>query len=186
MRQIMLLFMFAVICAGMPVAHGADGGGKEPSPKNDFWSTFGVGLAVTANLGRERSIQEAQLVNGIVRVTNERQVTPRLMLEKHWYLDEGWKEDGCHCRHGVFVGASLLGDKQMMDAVALGYLAGFKSGSKSDTTTHNLGIGLALQPYSRVLGDGLTKNQPLPAGETTVRYKETNRTALILFYTYTP
>jgi len=158
---------------------------------DSFWANFGIGLSVSANLGKERSIEEAQLVNGTVRVTSERQVTPRLMLERHWYLSEGWDtkhEDGTlsntKFRQGFFVGVSLLGDKKMMDAVSVGWLVGFKPNS-NDKATHNLGLGIAVEPYSRVLGDGIEKNKPLPQGETSIRYKETNRTALIFFYTYT-
>lgn len=185
MKKVVLPLLFISILCAASGACAADEEKKpdaKPSKEESFWDTFGVGLAVTTNLGKERSIQEAQLVNGIVRVTSERQVVPRLMLEKHWYLRDDWKGG---YKPGLFVGASLLGDRQVMDAVALGFLAAFKPNSGT-TTTHNLGIGIALQPYSRVLGDGLSKNQPLPAGETQIRYKETNRTALILFYTYTP
>lgn len=185
MRQIMLMFMLAIIASGMPLAYGANSIDENPAANNkeaDFWSTFGIGLAVTTNLGRERSIQEAQLVNGIIRVTSERQIVPRLMLEKHWFPSDTFHE-GCKCKNGIFVGVSLLGDKQIMDAIALGYIAGFKP--NTDGSSHNLGVGFALQPYSRVLGDGLSKNQPLPVGETAIRYKETNRTSLIFFYTYT-
>lgn len=185
MKQFALSFLAVTLLGITSVGQAAEEEKKpeaKPPKEESFWDTFGVGLAVTTNLGRERSIQEAQLVNGIVRVTSERQVVPRLMLEKHWYFRDDWKGG---YKPGMFVGASLLGERQVMDAVALGALVGFKPNSGT-TTTHNLGIGIALQPYSRVLGDGLTKDQPLPAGETQIRYKETNRTALILFYTYTP
>ena len=147
---------------------------------------------MSAKLGSGRSIDEAQLVNGVVRVISERQVTPRLMLEKHWYLSDSWdtvNQDGSRSntkfRQGIFVGTSLLGEKKLMDSVSIGWLVGFKPHT-GDKATHNLGIGFAVEPYARVLGDGLEKNQPLPAGETAIRYKETNRTALIIFYTYTP
>lgn len=185
MKKIVLSLLGVLLLCLAQVIYATDEEKKteaKPSKEESFWDTFGVGLAVTTNLGKERSIQEAQLVNGNVRITSERQVVPRLMLEKHWYLSNDWK--GSY-KPGLFIGASLLGDRQVMDAVAFGFLAGFKP-NPGTTTTHNLGIGIALQPYSRVLGDGLSKNQPLPAGETQIRYKETNRTALIFFYTYTP
>jgi hypothetical protein len=156
---------------------------KTGNGTDSFWAQFGVGLSVSAKLGGERSIDEAQLVNGIVRVTSERQVTPRLMLERHWYFKD-WSADNPHFLQGIYIGASLLGDKKLMDSVSLGWIVAFKPNA-GDKSTHNLGVGLAVEPYSRVLGDGIEKNKALPIGETSIRYKETNRTALVLFYTYT-
>jgi len=159
---------------------------------DSFWKDFGVGLAVSTKLGKERSIEEAQLVNGIVRISSERQVVPRLMLEKHWYITQGWDTNSTtpgvpykrRVRHGIFVGASLLGEKKLMDSIATGYILGFRPEDNS-SPTHNLGIGISVEPYARVLGDGIERDKPLPTGETSIRYKEKNRTALILFYTYT-
>lgn len=71
-----------------------------------------------------------------------------------------------------------------MDSVSLGWIVAFKP-NQGDKSTHNLGLGLAVEPYSRVLGDGIERNKALPSGETAIRYKETNRTAIVLFYTYT-
>lgn len=61
---------------------------EEKKLKNDadsFFADWGVGLSVTTKLGkRGEAIEEAQLVDGKVRVTSERDVVPRLMLERHW------------------------------------------------------------------------------------------------------
>lgn len=151
-----------------------------------FWENWGVGLAVSTKLGRRGdAIEEAQLVNGVIRVSSERDVVPRLMLERHWYFKTEWTDKNPHFRQGIFVGASLLGDKKLMDAVSLGWLVAFRPNT-GDKVTHNLGIGLSVEPYSRVLGDGLEANKPLPTGETAIRYKEKNRMAVVVFYTFTP
>jgi hypothetical protein len=150
---------------------------------DSFFADWGVGLSVSTKAGRRgEAIDEAQLVNGVVRVTSERDVVPRLMLERHWYLTEN---DHLGGKVGVFVGASLLGDKKLMDSVSLGFIWGFKprGGLKE---RHNLGLGIAVEPYTRQLGDGIIANQPLPTGETSIRYKEKNRMAIVVFYTYTP
>lgn len=191
MRKILAcsLLMFPFFVAAQSTQAPAEPSGKAtevPEKKetttDTFLAQFGIGLSVSAKLGRERSIEEAQLVNGIVRVTSERQVTPRLMLERHWYFDNDFSNK--HFRQGLFVGLSLLGERKIMDSVSVGWLVAFKP-NQGDKATHNLGLGLAVEPYSRVLGDGIQKNQPLPVGESSIRYKETNRTAIVLFYTYT-
>lgn len=149
-----------------------------------FWENWGVGLSVSTKLGRRgQAVEEAQLVNGIVRVVSERDVVPRLMLERHWYFTYDFNNP--HFRQGIFVGASLLGDKKLMDSVSLGWLVAFKP-NKGDSAIHNLGFGIAVEPYSRALGDGIEPNKPLPAGETAIRYKEKNRMAAVVFYTFTP
>lgn len=151
--------------------------------ENDFWDDWGIGLSVSTKLGKKgRAIDEAQLVNGIVRVTSERDVVPRLMLERHWYLQD---KDFLGGMVGVFVGTSLLGEKKLLDSVSLGLIWGFKPRGQQKVR-HNIGIGLAVEPYSRTLGDGLEINAPLPAGENSIRYKEKNRMAAVVFYTFTP
>jgi hypothetical protein len=104
------------------------------------------------------------------------------LLERHWYLWDAWWKGG---KGGIFVGTSLLGDKKLMDSVSLGFLWGFKPRG-GDTTMHNLGFGIAVEPYSRALGDGIEANKALPTGETSIRYKEKNRMAAIVLYTFTP
>jgi hypothetical protein len=171
----------AEVAPAPPAAQDGAGAKNQGSKESSFFDNFGVGLAVVAKMGRERSIQEAQLVNGIVRVTSERQVMPMVVLERHWYFNpdrnSGW---------GTFLGVNLATQSNIIDGIGLGLIYGFKPSSKSNTTTsNNLGFGFAVQPFSRVLGDGIAKDQALPAGETAIRYKETNRTGFMLFYTYT-
>lgn len=103
MRKL-ILYLFLSMSGGASFAQAVEPKPKEtdsgstPAAKNSntndsFWAQFGIGLSVSAKLGSEKSIDEAQLVNGIVRVTSERQVTPRLMLERHWYFKNDWKEN---------------------------------------------------------------------------------------------
>lgn len=47
---------------------------------------FGVGLTLTIDAGGRNRVQEAEVVNGIVRITEERDVIPRLMLETHYFF----------------------------------------------------------------------------------------------------
>jgi hypothetical protein len=55
-----------------------------------------------------------------------------------------------------------------------------------DTSTRswNLGIGLRVDPNAQVLGDGIVANQPLPAGETTIRYEKEARYGIMLLSSF--
>ena len=49
----------------------------------------------------------------------------------------------------------------------------------------NVGFGMMVNPNSQVLGDGITKNQVLPAGETAVRLKTTTELGWLFVFSYT-
>jgi hypothetical protein len=55
-----------------------------------------------------------------------------------------------------------------------------------DTSTRswNLGIGLRVDPDAQVLGPGIVANQPLPAGETTIRYEKEARYGIMLLSSF--
>jgi len=48
----------------------------------------------------------------------------------------------------------------------------------------NIGIGVVVDPSAKVLGDGITENQPLLAGETQVRFKETSQKGIFIMVSY--
>jgi hypothetical protein len=48
----------------------------------------------------------------------------------------------------------------------------------------NFGIGVGRKFGVKTLGDGIVENQPLPAGETQVRFKTTDITAPFAFFSY--
>lgn len=73
----------------------------------------------------------------------------------------------------------------VISGYALGWMIGFRAPSwtqsKTDPTqwvatyngsaSWNFGVGFSVNPNAQTLGDGITANAPLPAGETSVRYK---------------
>jgi hypothetical protein len=54
----------------------------------------------------------------------------------------------------------------------------------SPTSSWNFGIGMRIDPKAQVLGDGIFPNQPLPGGETTIRYKTEPRIGLMLLSSF--
>lgn len=69
----------------------------------------------------------------------------------------------------------------MIQAAALGVMVGFR---RANNQSFNLGIGIAVDPSTRVLGEGLRANQPLPAGETEIRFKEESQYGLVLLTSF--
>lgn len=152
--------------------------GVERQNKNDkglegVIDGWGIGLGVTINNGSQKSIDDAQIVNGVVRITRERQVTPRLMVEAHSYFN-------ATSTFGCFI-ALQTGGSQIIDAIGAGLLFTSKASDYSKLKCIHWGFGVSNVFNSRVLGDGLHENQPLPPGETQIRYKETNRVGVLLF-----
>lgn len=73
---------------------------------------------------------------------------------------------------------------QAIDAFALGLMMGRRKGP-TDTSSVNIGIGLAFDPSVQVLGHGVKEGQPLPAGETAVRFKKEGRFGWALMTSFT-
>ena len=151
------------------------------SPKNssassnsDPWGFgFGLGLSFTLDIGDNDRVKTAELVDGIVRVTDEENGIPRLVLEGHYFF--GGDDFG----HGPFV-AVQPGDDEIITSAALGYMIGFKR--KGSTDSWNLGLGIVADPNIQVLGDDIEENMPLPGNETAIRYKEKTQYGVMLLF----
>jgi hypothetical protein len=83
---------------------------------------------------------------------------------------------------GPFI-AIQPGTDDIIEAVAAGVMMGFRYDSKS-SQSFNLGIGWVVDPNTRVLGEGIVANEPLPDGETTIRYKEEMQNGLLILASF--
>lgn len=162
---------------------------------------LGVGLSVTFDNGQDRRVASATLdENGIVRVDDEENSVARILLEGHFFFpcdirhtwkSEAWLDEAANhtfwsdrCGIGPFI-AVQPGEDEIIDAAAIGLMTGFKySGNKGDTSSFNLGIGLVIDPNAQILGDGIEENQPLPDGETAVRFKEKQQYGWLLLTSF--
>jgi hypothetical protein len=70
----------------------------------------------------------------------------------------------------------------------MGWMLGMRHPSNlvggSPTASWNFGLGIRVTPKSQVLGDGIFANQPLPAGETVIRYKTEPRYGIMLLSSF--
>ena len=147
---------------------------------------FGLGIGVTA-LDREE-IRDAVIENGIVRITDEEDVSRAIWLETHYTWD-GWAQEKwkrTHTAPGVFFAVQASDDDSLFDAVAFGGLISFKRtrlSDKSNKLAFNIGLGIANKKI-QVLGDGFAANEAIPDGVEGIRYKEIDETGPVLMFSF--
>lgn len=146
---------------------------------------FGVALTLTVDTGNHDRVESGEVVNGLVRVTKEKNDIPRVMLETHYLF----LPDSHFLGHlkgmwgiGPFVGIQN-GSNEIIESIGGGLMLGFRR-SETATDSFNFGIGFVVDPSVKILGDGMKENQPLPEGETQIRFKETSQWGALLMISY--
>ena len=141
---------------------------------------FGVGISLTIDSGGDKDrVKSASVINGIVRITDENNTPARIMLESHYFFTS---KDG-NFGHGPFV-ALQPGSNEIIEAIALGYMWGFKRDSpKGSSDSWNIGLGIVVDPNVQTLGDGIEPNEPLPTGDS-LRFKEETETGLLIMSSF--
>ena len=146
---------------------------------------LGVGLSFTVDVGKRDRIVDAQLVNGIVRINKATNSRARLMLESHYFFKPkpilGLEEDMWGI--GPFV-AIQGGTDEIIEAIGLGLMIGFRRVA-TESKSFNLGVGFVVDPNVKVLGDGILRDRPLPAGETEIRFKDDAQSGVMLIASFT-
>jgi len=146
-----------------------------------------VGISATFDLGENDRVTEAELVNGIVRVTDKDNVRARIMLESHYFFkpkgsfgltgtsSEEWG-------YGPFI-ALQPGTDEIIEAIGFGGMVGFRRGKDSDQS-FNIGLGVVYDPNTQTLGPDIIDGQALPMGETEIRYLEQDQVGLLLLTSF--
>jgi hypothetical protein len=160
---------------------------EESAATKDFLGLkWGFGIGAAGDLSSRKRVDSAKAVNGVVRVDETSQVQPRIFLEIHLFglsqLAKNTSFENMDPKplfgQGLWVGVQSSSD-QVIDAFALGWMWGWRKSSTSSNSL-NLGLGLVLDPKVQVLGDGFKENQPLPTGETEIRYKKESHLGAVL------
>jgi hypothetical protein len=182
----------------------------ESDGKESFGGKFrlGAGISFTSDIGSRDRVGAASLdPAGIVRVSDQNNTRARIMLEGHYFIEPchsffGMRRNVCHRKEGYdyetqgpdrliastwgwgpFVAVQPGGDDKVIDAVGMGVMVGFRKDPKSGQS-FNIGFGYVVDPNTQVLGDGIRRDQPLPPGETEVRFKETTQTGLLFLVSF--
>jgi hypothetical protein len=186
-------------------AIGGDANGTTP------WGGLGWGIGLGANFDvTGKRVGTATLVNNIVRVEDATSnVNVGFVLEAHYFLrnfffsgNDGGREQACGTKladltcmqvaWGPFVavqvggGTALPKPTDIATAYALGLMVGLRhpNMTTSPTSSWNFGVGVRVDPNTRLLGDGIVANQPLPNQETAIRYKNEPRFGLMLLSSF--
>ena len=162
---------------------------------------FGIALGAVIDTGGRDRIESAILdPTGKVRVEKDSNTRANFMLESHYFFQPpwkfpfhwgpvGWVEKG-NWGFGPFV-AVQPGSSNLIDSVGVGGMIGFKRHKLFGGTaplgvgdSFNIGVGALIDIKQRVLGDGIKPNQVLPAGETSIRYRETSQVGVVVIFSY--
>lgn len=151
---------------------------------------FGVGISLTLDTGKNKRVKEAVVdPNGIIRIKTENSDVARVMLESHYFFSKppskkvlGIFKTQSVWGHGPFL-AFQPGTNDFIDAVGLGWMLGLKRKEDKDDSW-NIGLGYVVDPKVQILGDGMVENEPLPEGETSIRFKETSQGGAFLLVSF--
>jgi len=151
---------------------------------------FGVGISLTVDTGENDRVESAEIVDGIVRVTDENDSVARVMLESHYFFQPNRRFFNIQPRNwgiGPFISLQP-GTDEIIEAVGAGLMIGFKRPDKSGSSW-NIGIGFVVDPNVQVLGDGFVANEPPPSGvsgepEMQVRFKEKSQTGVLILASF--
>ncbi|HEX8421550.1 MAG TPA: hypothetical protein VF638_16190 [Sphingomonas sp.] len=150
---------------------------------------FGIGLSFSIDIGVRDRIAEASIVDGLVRIDDENNDRARVMLESHYFFTPGVgsaDRSGGNvtlARWGVGPFVALQpGTDEVIEAIGMGVMVGFRRGDSDQS--FNVGVGYVVDPNTRVLGDGIVKNQPLPGNEEEIRFKDVAQTGWLILTSF--
>lgn len=175
---------------------------KTRATRNFGGVDFGVGISFTLDVGKTDRVGDAELVNDIVRIKDVNNGRARIMLEMHHFFtphgnlflgrrnkirdtagnELALKDQEKEWGMGPFV-AIQPGTNDIVEAVAAGMMIGLRHDPKS-AQSFNLGIGWVVDPNTRTLGDDIVANQPLPVGETSIRFKEEMQNGVLILASF--
>lgn len=134
------------------------------------WS---LGVALTHLTGK-KAVEEAQVVGGVVRVTKDYSEAVALMFETHYFFKMRTDSRQQTTGNGPFVAIRLADTEgNTVDAFGVGWMWGARR-SAPKITSFNIGAGYFVDTKVKRLGSGVVEGEPLPAGETEIRYRETD------------
>ena len=85
---------------------------------------------------------------------------------------------------GPFLGI-VAKDENLISAFGTGVMFGWKDPRRGENDGWSIGIGAVLDANVNALAEGFEDGEPLPAGETEIRFEEKSRWSALLFFTRT-
>jgi hypothetical protein len=153
--------------------------------KDFLGAKWGVGVGYSH--GFRNIVDEAEIVDGVVRVRKDLTGQPRVILEFHNYIwchgnraMDKQVETGC----GPFAAVASRDDKAV-SGVAAGAMYGWKTGTGADAKGWSVGLGVIVDSSGKKLGEGYIEGEPPPTGATSVFLVDKSAVSGILFFTRT-
>jgi len=154
---------------------------QEQAEKKFLGIDWSLGIFASFDFGSDMRVDDAEVINGVVRVTDESSVSLGLALDAHYFWPVHKNTDGkAMVGSGPFLAIQTSGE-DVIDSWALGAMVGLRRDPNS-AISFNLGLGLRVEPGVKTLGDGIEENKPLPEGETEIRFKETDMTGIVVMF----
>lgn len=165
-----------------PLVNEAEAAADEAQSEVDYMELrWGVGVGYS--FGTDDFVDEAVIVDGVVRVTSEKRDQPRALLEFHkfFWCNDARKVGTRGCGPFIAVAAS---SEDVLSGVGLGFMYGKKT-KETDPDGFSIGIGAILDADVKDLGEGFKEGSPPPGTETVVRFEEKARWSAVVFITRT-
>lgn len=162
---------------------------KLETEKKFYGFNWGLGLAFTY-LANNMSIDDAKLVDGVVRVSKEHKRTEAVMFETHYLarINDSYIAKlftGTTIGLGPFAAIRVTDSEgKNVNAYGAGLMLGFKN-SLDSKNSFNVGFGYFVDKKVKQLGSGITEGQTLPGTETEIRFKETDSGGVMLMFSAT-
>jgi hypothetical protein len=140
------------------------------------------GLGFGWSLGFEDAIEDAELVDQKIRVTDDQTDQPRALFEFHQFMwcNDGGKNGDRGC--GPFFAVAATSDN-VLSGVGAGFAFGWRSKIPTSNDGFTVGGGAILDANVKSLADGFEPDDPLPPGETTIRFEEKSRWSYLIYFT---
>jgi hypothetical protein len=148
--------------------------------QNFLGFSWGAGAGYAFGQGPRRVT--ASVVNGVVRVSSDVTDGPRVFLEAHVFPEALAPNSGTRGLGPFAVveaGSSSGTSSSALTGFGLGVMYGWQTDAKS-SAGFSVGVGYIWEGGVQTLGDGIVANQPLPKGETQVRYTNQSAGAIMI------
>jgi hypothetical protein len=159
---------------------------RNAAQKEFLGTKWGMGIGVGVDFGGRTRVKSARVVGNLVRVEEENDITPRIFLETHNFLNRkvrGGEKKPTDALWGNGPFAALQSStEEVIESFSIGYMWGFRTSPDSNAGL-NFGIGVVLDPGVQMLGDGVEEGKPLADGDE-LRYKKESRVGLAIMTSF--
>lgn len=142
------------------------------------WPGASCGIIIGPLISGSKRGVTAAVVNNQVRVSADSSTSVAAFAEAHAFItNRPWPK---WMKQGPFVAVGSATNNGF--SAGLGWMVGVKPTGHENGAPITISLGYIWSPFVKVLGDGQHANQPLPPGETEVRYKTITTSGVLLAF----